>query len=55
MSLALAAATAATEIAGEKVSRTMFGLLQMISDSAKVKLLSNTVFKSKTAIECQWQ
>ena len=39
MSLALTAATAGTEIAGETVSRTIFGLVQMISDSAKVKLL----------------
>ena len=39
MSLALTAATAATEIAGEPVSRTIFGLAKMISDSAKVELL----------------
>ena len=39
MSFALTAATAASEIAGEKVSHTIFGLAQMISDSTKVKLL----------------
>ena len=49
MSFALTAATAATEIAGETVSRTILGLAQMISDSAKVNYCYNTFFKSETA------